>query len=82
MTAKKLLSILTGIGSSFVELNFDQMSRDELKSYVLTHRDSAEAVRALFRRRAPDGERHPLPKTAEDIKQMEEVFRQKINGSP
>lgn len=62
-----------------MEPNFDQMSRDELKKYVLTHRDSAEAARSLFSRRVPNGERHPLPKTPEDIKQMEEIFKQKIN---
>lgn len=61
-----------------MEPNFDQMSRSELKAYALTHRDSIEAVRALFSRRSPDGERHPLPKTDEDIKQMEEIFKQKI----
>jgi hypothetical protein len=32
--------------------NFDQMSKAELKAYVLSHRDD-EAIRALFSRRNP-----------------------------
>ena len=33
--------------------NFDQMSKAELKAYVLSHRDDDEAIRALFSRRNP-----------------------------
>lgn len=37
--------------------NFDEMSKAELKAYVLSHRDDDEAIRALFgRRNPPDSE--------------------------
>jgi hypothetical protein len=63
-----------------MEPDFNQMSREQLKGYVLTHRDSPEAVRALFERRAPDGKRYPLPRTPEELQQMEEIFRQRLGG--
>ncbi|WP_017750034.1 DUF6887 family protein [Scytonema hofmannii] len=33
--------------------NFHEMSRSELKAYVLAHRDDDEAIRVLFSRRNP-----------------------------
>jgi hypothetical protein len=33
--------------------NFDEMSKAELKAYVLSHRDDDEALRVLFSRRNP-----------------------------
>lgn len=33
--------------------NFEEMSKAELKAYVLEHRDDIEAVRSLFSRRNP-----------------------------
>jgi hypothetical protein len=33
--------------------NFDEMTKAELKAYVLSHRDDDEAIRALFSRRNP-----------------------------
>jgi hypothetical protein len=33
--------------------NFDDMSKAELKAYVLSHRDDDEAIRTLFSRRHP-----------------------------
>ena len=33
--------------------NFDEMSKAELKAYVLSHRDDDEAIRVLFSRRNP-----------------------------
>ncbi|MCC3421447.1 MAG: hypothetical protein JGK28_27010 [Microcoleus sp. PH2017_07_MST_O_A] len=33
--------------------NFDEMSRSELKAYVLSHRDDDEAIRIFFGRRNP-----------------------------
>ena len=36
--------------------NFETMTRQELKSYVLTHRDDKEALDLLMSRRSPDSE--------------------------
>lgn len=67
--------------------NFDEMSKAELKAYVLTHREDDEAIRALFRRRSPDSEAivfHP-PKTKEEEEKQFELFKQiveKKEGTP
>ncbi len=60
--------------------DFNQMSREELKAYVLAHQDDDEAVRILFSRRNPNSKRYPMPKTEEDLKEMEEIFRRQIQG--
>ena len=56
--------------------NFEQMTTNELKSYVLTHRDDGEAIRALFSRRSPDETATWYSST--DSGQMEEVLQEKI----
>lgn len=56
------------------------MSRKELKNYVLTHRNDLEALHALYERRSPDSEAvwFKAPTTLEDIKQMESLFVQAL----
>jgi hypothetical protein len=39
-----------------VKPSFETMTRQELKSYVLTHRDDKEALDLLMSRRSPDSE--------------------------
>lgn len=60
--------------------NFEQMSRAELKAYVLAHRDDNEAFEVLLRRRSSDKTAtwYPPPLDEEGIRIMEEAFRQKI----
>lgn len=60
--------------------DFTNMSRKELKDYVLTHRDDLEALHALYERRSPDSEAvwFKAPTTLEDIKQMENLFDQAL----
>jgi hypothetical protein len=60
--------------------NFEQMSRSELKAYVLANRNNEEAIRELFRRRNPHGVRYPMPRSEEELKQMEEIFKRRISG--
>jgi len=62
--------------------NYDKMSWAELRAYVLEHRDDLDAIEALFNRRSPDSEAtwYNFPYTEEGQRQMEEVFRRKING--
>jgi hypothetical protein len=40
-------------GGFWMKPNFDEMSKAELKAYVLSHRDDDEAIRVLFSRRNP-----------------------------
>lgn len=57
--------------------NFDQMTRKELKAYVLNHRDDGDAIRALFSRRSPDETAtwYPYEQSQEEL---EEILKQKI----
>lgn len=68
--------------------NFDEMSKAELKAYVLSHRDDDEAIHALFsRRHPPDSEAiwyGPLSTPEgvpieENIRIAEEAIRQRVN---
>lgn len=57
--------------------NFQEMSRDELKKYILSHPTDDEAIRELFiNRRKSDAVRYPFSLSDQE---MEEVLRRKIN---
>jgi len=68
--------------------NFEEMSKAELKAYVLSHRDDDEAIRVFFGRRTPpDSEAtwygpmctpEGLP-IEENIRIAEEAIRQKVD---
>jgi hypothetical protein len=65
--------------------NFQQMSKAELKAYVLEHRDDLEAARHLFSRRTPGSENKRYPPLArngslieENIRIMQEAIQQRI----
>lgn len=60
--------------------NFSQMTRQELRAYVLAHREDDDAIAALIQRSNPDSPKNPFPQTAEDFAAMEEIFRQKLNN--
>jgi len=63
--------------------NFEEMSRDALRTYVLEHRDDMEAVRALFHR--PSAKRQKMPPMfdkngqiiEENVRLREESLRQR-----
>ena len=67
--------------------NFDEMSRTELKAYVLSHRDDDEAIRVFFgRRNPPDSQAtwygpmctpEGLP-IAENIRIAEEAIKKRV----
>ena len=60
--------------------DFYTMSRKELLAYCKEHRDDSEAWGIYLDRRSPDETAtwYSFPRTEEGTKQMEEVFRQKI----
>jgi hypothetical protein len=60
--------------------DFRKMTKEDLKAYVLLHRDDIEAVRELFSRRTPNGHRYPAPRTQEEIAAQTEILRQKLEG--
>ena len=59
-------------------MNFKEMPSKELKNYVLNHRHDDEAFEEYRSRLKPSSPAYSFPKTEEGLKQMEEVFRQKI----
>ncbi|MEB3123547.1 MAG: hypothetical protein VKL41_20290 [Snowella sp.] len=61
--------------------NFSQMSKADLRAYVLQHREDDEALRALMSRRDPNAIRYNFPSTEEGLRQTEEVIRRKIEGT-
>lgn len=57
--------------------DFSQMSRQELRSYVLVHREDDDAIEALINR-GKNGPKYKFPQTEADLKEMEEIFKQKL----
>ena len=57
--------------------NFEAMSKEELRAYVLTHRNDAEAIRALFSRRDPNATWYGNDLSPEET---QEIIRCKIAG--
>ncbi|MBD1844173.1 hypothetical protein H6F89_12340 [Cyanobacteria bacterium FACHB-63] len=61
--------------------DFSKMSRQELKEYVLSHREDVEALDALHERRIPDAEAiwFNAPTSVEEVQQQFERFQQMQN---
>lgn len=60
--------------------DFSRMSRQELKTYILAHRDDDEAIEALIRMGNPNSPVYPFPQTDEDLKAMEEILKRKLSN--
>lgn len=61
--------------------DFENLSRQELRAYVLAHRDDLDALDALYHRRTPDSEAvwfYP-PKTQKEEQQQFELFKRLIS---
>ena len=61
--------------------NFEAMSRQELRTYVLAHREDMEALNALFNRRSPDSEAtwFHTPQSDEELQQQFELFKRIVS---
>lgn len=60
---------------------FQQMTRQELRAYVLAHRDDDDAIEALIKRGNPDSPVYPFPQTDEDLREMAAILQQKLGRS-
>jgi hypothetical protein len=58
-----------------MKTNYAEMSRPELKAYVLEHRDDLEAIRALFHHPDVEGKWTTMPPMYKDGKPIEENIR-------
>lgn len=61
--------------------DFSQMSRQELRAYILAHRDDDEAIETLIRMGNPNSPVYPFPQTDEDLKEMEKILKRKLGSS-
>ncbi len=61
--------------------NFEEMTKAELRGYVLQHRDDLNALEALFDRRNPDSEAMVFqpPQSQEEEQQQFELFQRLVN---
>ena len=61
--------------------DFYQMSRPELRKYVLSHRENDEALRIYMdrMRTEPGVTRFTLTPSQEDMKKLEEFLREKMD---
>jgi len=61
--------------------NFSKMTPQELRAYVLAHREDDEAIETLIKRGNPNSPRYRFPQTDEDLREMEELLRRKLNSN-
>ena len=59
-----------------IKSDFNAMSKQELKAYVLRHRDDLDALEALFSRRSPNSRvvRFPFANTDLEWQQQQETL--------
>lgn len=58
--------------------DFSKMTRQELRTYVLAHREDDEAIEALINRRNPKNQRYPFPQSEEDRKEMDRILKRRL----
>jgi hypothetical protein len=61
--------------------DFSRMTRQELRAYVLTHREDDEAIEALIKMGNPNSPTYPFPQTEEDLQEMEQILKRKLSSS-
>jgi hypothetical protein len=62
--------------------DFRKMSRQELRAYILAHREDDDAIEALIKRGNPHTPKYPFPQTEEDFREMEEILKRKLGSRP
>ncbi|MGI2908987.1 DUF6887 family protein [Tolypothrix sp. VBCCA 56010] len=58
--------------------DFSRMTRQELRAYVLAHREEDDAIEALIKRGNPNSPKYPFPQTDEDFREMEQILKKKL----
>ncbi len=59
--------------------NFSSMTREQLRSYILEHRDDDDAIEALINQGNPNSQTYRFPQTDDDLHEMEAILKQKLN---
>ena len=61
--------------------NFNKMTRQQLRYYVLAHWENDDGIEALIKLGNADSPKYPFPQTEEDIQQMAEILRKKLESN-
>jgi hypothetical protein len=69
-------------GLTMTKPDFSTMTRQELRAYVLAHREEDDAIEALIKRGNPNSPKYPFPQTDEDFREMEQILNKKLGSSP
>ena len=71
----------TGSLTLMMKPDFQQMTRKELKKYILAHPTDDDAIRELFiNRRNPNAKIYPYPYEL-PYEEVEAIFKEKLNES-
>jgi hypothetical protein len=60
--------------------NFDTLTRQQIREYVLQHREDDDAIEALINKGNPNSPTYKFPQTDEDLREMEAILKQKLEG--
>ena len=60
--------------------NFDTMTRQEIRKYILQHREDDDAIEALISKENPNSLTYKFPQTDEDLREMETILKHKLDG--
>ena len=60
--------------------NFDSMTRQEIRDYILQHQEDDDAIEALISKGNPNSPTYKFPQTDEDLLGMEAILKQKLNS--
>jgi hypothetical protein len=60
--------------------DFSKMTRQELRIYVLAHREDDDAIEALINKGNPHSLKYPFPQTEDDFREMAEILKQKLGS--
>ena len=58
--------------------DLSKMTRQELRAYVLAHREDDAAIEALIKTGNPNSPTYPFPQTDEDLREMGEILKRKL----
>ena len=60
--------------------DFSKMTRQELRAYVLAHREDDAAIEALIKRGNPNSPKFRFPQTDEDLREMDAILQRKLGN--
>ncbi|OUL19813.1 hypothetical protein BV378_31850 [Nostoc sp. RF31YmG] len=67
-------------GLMMTKPDFSRMTRQDLRAYILVHRDEDEAIEALIKRGDPNSPKYRFPQTDEDLREMEASLKRKLES--